>query len=101
MAAFKDSTFVGPVPCVIAPRFRKFLIRNTNMSFTEVMGQMKLSVDKNWHACFVSMAYTDKVKELVKGLFPNELLWAIYVWEGEGGGMAFTFPFREVILYSP
>ena len=82
MAAFKDSTFVGPVPCVIAPRFRKFLIRNTNTSFAEVMGQKKLSVAKNWHACFVSMAYTDKVKELVKGLFANELLCAIYVWEG-------------------
>ena len=101
MAAFKDSTFVGPVPCIIAPRFRKFLIRNTNTSFAEVMGQMKLSVDKNWHACFVSMAYTDKVKELVKGLFANELLCAIIIRLGGGGGMAFTFPFREVILYSP
>ena len=63
------------------------------MSFTEVMGQMKLSVDKNWHACFVSMAYTDKVKELVKGLFANELLWAIYVWGGGGGGGGHGFHF--------
>ena len=53
-----------------------------HVALFEVMGQMKLSVDKNWHACFVSMAYTDKVKELVKGLFANELLCAIYVWEG-------------------
>ena len=55
MAAFKDSIFVGPVPCIIAPQFRQFLMRNKNMSFAEVTGEMKLAMHKSWHMCFVTM----------------------------------------------
>jgi len=54
-------------------------MRNTIMSFAEETGEMKLAMDKNWHTCFVSMdlkhTHAEKVKQLVKGLFADELLY--------------------------